>query len=242
MPEYDALSVRLNKENLTLEQIDKRAEELGLNRSKFVMLALEMMVNFDPAFWKIIEKIGKGFDVAPWMVIQNMLMNRFAKEAAELMVWGKIKTIPNEFIRNYEDGQTTTITGEELFDILYKDYFIDEEQKKFDLLFKKATDYFSLDDKEKEFLMKFQAGKAWLESDAYKDILRKEQEVIEFFKKENIDYEKIRKGRNIPFMYEMMNGLKEGRFKKEELFLLDENLEMPKGIRIVTVEDFMKNK
>lgn len=181
MPEYDALSVRLNKETMTLEQIDKRAEELGLNRSQFVTLALQMMVNFDLVFWQRIQKYSTELHIPEWMVIQNMLIERFGREAAKLEVWGRQHPhILDEFTSVRDQNGVRTLTGGELFDVIKKKYYQIETRKKIDSLLKKETHGIPLKDEEKQFLKKRHYGKAWLESEEYKNIMSERVKAKEF--------------------------------------------------------------
>ena len=181
MPEYDALSVRLNKETMTLEQIDKRAEELGLNRSQFVTLALQMMVNFDLVFWQRVQKYSTELHIPEWMVIQNMLIERFGREAAKLEVWGRQHPhILDEFTSVRDQNGVRTLTGGELFDVIKKKYYQIETRKKIDSLLKKETHGIPLKDEEKQFLKKRHYGKAWLESEEYKNIMSERVKAKEF--------------------------------------------------------------
>lgn len=130
MSELENLSVKFNKETLTLEKIDERAKDLGLNRSKFVVLALQMMINFDPAFWGRIQSYSKGLNVPEWVVIQNMLIKRFAKEEAEYEVCGEKATILEEFLTLQESSGPRMATGKELFKIL-KEHYVKEYERNY---------------------------------------------------------------------------------------------------------------
>jgi len=126
---YDALSVRLIRELLSLEQIDKRASELGLNRSQFVTKALLMLVNFDLDFWKKITRYAENLRIPEWLVIQNMLIKRFAREDAEAQVFGRQSKMLDEFISFYDETGPRTPTGEELYNILKAQYVFEFERK-----------------------------------------------------------------------------------------------------------------
>lgn len=126
---YDALSVRLIKKSLSLEQIDKRASELGLNRSQFVTKALLMLVNFDLDFWKKIARYAENLRLPEWVVIQNMLIKRFAREDAEAQVFGRQSKMLDEFISFHDETGPRTPTGEELYNILKAQYVLEFERK-----------------------------------------------------------------------------------------------------------------
>ncbi len=117
MAKYDALSVRFNKETMTLEQIDKRAKELGLNRSQFVKLALTGMINFDLSIWKKIQEYSKSLNLPEWLIIQNMLIKSLAEREAEAESSSK-PIILNEFIQT----SNGTLTGQALYDHIKRQY------------------------------------------------------------------------------------------------------------------------
>lgn len=121
MAEYDTLSLKLTGD-IRLTDIDNRAEELGLNRSKFVNLALEMMVNFDLDFWKRIQKYSEELQVPEWMVIQNLLIKRFALEEAGCELLGHSPKPFDEFVFIQRKDGIKKLTGEQLFDRLKMKY------------------------------------------------------------------------------------------------------------------------
>lgn len=129
MDRYDSLSVRLIKDVLTLGQIDKRAEELGLNRSQFVTQALLMLVNFDLEFWERIQAYNKALNLPEWKVIQNMLLKRFALEDAEFQVLGGKGKNLDEFINFHDEAGLRVRTGEELYNILKERYVREFERE-----------------------------------------------------------------------------------------------------------------
>jgi len=157
LPEYDGLSVRLNKELLTLEQIDEQAQKLDMNRSKFVILALQMLVNFDVDFWKKIESYSKGLNIPEWAVIQNMITDRFAKEEAQRTVFGKSNSKLDDFMFFNTPNGPVLLTGSEFARIKYDNYVKEFEAKLFQRASVKQKAGKQLTDREQKIVEKFES-------------------------------------------------------------------------------------
>lgn len=111
------LSVRL-PEHITPAEIDEKAKALGMSRAAFVLNAVETFMGFDTVFYKRIEEYAKNLNIPTWLVMQNMLIKRMAKEAADYEVWGPSQHLLEEFMFTSQGP----ITGEELFDNLKEMY------------------------------------------------------------------------------------------------------------------------
>lgn len=105
---------RLSNVDFTLADIDAKAKKLGLTRTEFLLKSLEMMMGFDLVLIKRIERYSRKLDTPEWLVIQNMLIDRFAEDAAEIEVYGERTRVLYEFMKTNEG----TLTGEELFGVL----------------------------------------------------------------------------------------------------------------------------
>ena len=79
--------MRLIKESLSLEQIDKRASELGLNRSQFVTKALIMIGKLRSGFLEKNNPVRREPADTGMGCYSNMLIKRFAREDAEAQVF-----------------------------------------------------------------------------------------------------------------------------------------------------------
>ena len=128
MTGFKTLSIKLNPNNLTLEEIDKRAEELGINRSQFTALALQTLINFDLNFWKKIQSYSEGLNQPEWLIIQNMLIKRFARDA-EVQVFERKSKMLDEFMNFHDEAGPRVPTGKELYKILKEQYVLEFEQK-----------------------------------------------------------------------------------------------------------------
>lgn len=118
---YQTLSMKLTGD-ITLESIDKRATELNLKRSEFVNLAIEMLLKFDLGFWQKVKKFSERLHIPEWAVIQNMLIDRFARDEAYLMVYGEDKSRMDDFIFCNTLNGPKLLTGPELAEIKLEKY------------------------------------------------------------------------------------------------------------------------
>ena len=127
------VSFRLSEEmNGSLE---KMAKERGESKSEIVKSALELYTSFDPEFLSKAEKSSKQVKVPLHMFIQNKLIKMYAKEAAEIEVWGPGSRLLPEFMTSEKE----TLTGEELFYILKGMYAQEEKRKLDDLEYQKSA-------------------------------------------------------------------------------------------------------
>lgn len=114
-----------------LSDIENRAKELGLNKSEFIMKAVDMMMNFDEEFYKKVQTYSKAAQIPEWLVIQNLIIERMAYRAAKVeadtltgedRVLVKVLTVP-------EGNSFRTATAEEYFNALKRDFFIKEQSQ-----------------------------------------------------------------------------------------------------------------
>lgn len=160
------------------EDVEVKAKKLGMEKSEFILNAVDMMMNFDEIFFKRIQEYSNGLHIPEWLVIQNMIIKRMADEAAECEVFGQNGKVLDEFIMTGEGNKHETMTGEKLFNFL-KDQSIQKyERKAVKMLLQEESYGVPLNDKDKALLIKHRTGKAWIESDEYK----KEQTAREEYK------------------------------------------------------------
>jgi hypothetical protein len=211
MADYETLSLKLTN-NITLADIDKRAGEIGMSRSQFVNMALEMILSFDNELWQRISNYSEGLHIPEWLVIQNMLIKRFAEEAAHIEVWGPSTKMLDEFV-NF-DGKTAT--GEELFNMLKQRAKKEEEREKIEVLLKEEI--WGLDEEDKQFLFKHRAGRAWYESEEYKKEQEEEQNgraYLEQLITEGIIGPDARRKISPRLVSTLLKGMEKGEFTKE---------------------------
>lgn len=156
MAGYETLSLKLT-ENLTLAEIDERAEKLNMNRSQFVNMALQMVTSFDLDFWNRIQKYSDGLHIPEWAIIQNMLIDRFAREEAWMAVFGKPNSKIDDFIFfNTPDGPAL-LTGSEFAEIKYEHYTRQFEAELFKKAIAKQKAGRQLTDREAAIIKKFKS-------------------------------------------------------------------------------------
>ena len=111
MVEDNTIRARIpNKSAYSLEDLDRKAEDLGMSRSKFVLRAVEMLLNFDKSFLDILDQY-KSLGFPEYLVIQNLIIKAEAEREATNEVYGKIPRVYTEFVMT-DDGY---LTGAKLF-------------------------------------------------------------------------------------------------------------------------------
>jgi len=85
-----------------------------------------MMIGFDPVFYKKLEIYSHKMKVPMWAALQNMIVRRWAENAAKAAVWGRNPEILIEFSAT-EDG---IISPAELHELAYQLAFQDEARER----------------------------------------------------------------------------------------------------------------
>ena len=105
-----------------LEAADKRAKDLGLDRSELIIRGMELVMNFDKEFLDYIKYYAEGLQIPEYLVIQNMVIVRMADEEAQKEVYGDLDGIVEGFMSTIDKKGPRQITGKELKDILKDKY------------------------------------------------------------------------------------------------------------------------
>lgn len=106
------ISVRFTEDaSFTVADVDERAKQFNMSRSALIQMGLEFIMNFDPVLLDKINQLSKALKVPAWLVVQNMLIKRFALDAARAEM-GQSRIVYDEFLFTSEG----VITGEELFE------------------------------------------------------------------------------------------------------------------------------
>jgi hypothetical protein len=121
------LEIKIDNGELIAETQHKCAE-YSVSQNEYAAKALELLNGFDIALFKQIEAYAARFDIPSWLVIQNIIIKRFALDAAESEVLGDNTTLLREFCQ----AETKTFTGNEMFDMLKQTYVHDLEMKRFE--------------------------------------------------------------------------------------------------------------
>ena len=114
--------VSLQVDEKLKKKIDKFKDKQGVSFSQFI----RDLIDFDPYFLEIIMGYAKRHELKPYLVIQNMLIKRFAQEAAENQFYGKPQ--PRDLIE-FQHVEEGFLTGKALF-IWLKKVLLDETNQK----------------------------------------------------------------------------------------------------------------
>jgi len=113
------------------EEVEARAKELGFNKtSDFILSAVNFFMNMDKSVYDRLQALGESLHLPAYMIVQNKLINLWAKEQAEAAVLGITQRIRPEFISVSDGKGYRTMTGDELFGHLYDLYKREAENKK----------------------------------------------------------------------------------------------------------------
>ena len=114
--------VSLQVDEKLKKKIDKFKDKRGVSFSQFI----RDLIDFDPYFLEIIMGYAKRHQLKPYLVIQNMLIKRFAAEAAENEFYDEpVSRDLVEFTHTAEGF----LTGQDLFDKLKQIFEYELEQK-----------------------------------------------------------------------------------------------------------------
>ena len=111
--------------------IDKKAKEFGLKKGDFILFAVDFILNLEKGTLKYIDHYAKGLKIPFHLVVQNLLIDRMAKEDAKSKVYGPggAESL-NMFIHTIDDKGPRTLTGKELYEVLKASYIQEFETKK----------------------------------------------------------------------------------------------------------------
>lgn len=160
-----------------LEELDLKAQIFGMNRTDFVMNALDMMLNFDEMFYKTIIKYSQGLNNPEWLVMQNIILRRMAHDHANVKVWGATGETLKEFVAVDDGDGYKTMTGEPLYNMLIEMFTKEEEKKKVEVLLNDELYGVPIGEDDKKFLIKHRSGRTWLESEEYQKEQRRKAEI-----------------------------------------------------------------
>lgn len=143
----DAINIRLTKECPLTEVMDEAAKKLGMSRNELIVNGINLMVNFDTHFYKRLEAYSKRLNVPMWLAMQNLIIKRWAQDAAKSDVYGGLTEPLIEFMY----GENGTITGKELYEIAYKEEFEKQAKERIENLEKEISMGLTLQGEDKEF-------------------------------------------------------------------------------------------
>ena len=115
-----------------IEDVERRAKELGMEKTEFIMKSIDMMMNFDDTFLNKIFEYSEGLKVPEYMIIQNMIIKNMALDSAkvETNTWTGKDKLMSEFQSINEKGILKMLTGEELFNNLKEQFIFEIKHRK----------------------------------------------------------------------------------------------------------------
>jgi hypothetical protein len=161
-------------DNITLEDLDKKAKELTGTRTDLVIKALKVIMEFDADFIKQVDRIAVNLKRSFAEVIQGFVTKRLAEIDAKSEVWGLGSVKFFELIR----AENGALKQKDLYEWLKEERKSEENQKKINLLIGQEARGIPLTDSRKEFLIQNKIGQVYFNSEQY----RKDQDKKEFLK------------------------------------------------------------
>ena len=132
MTKQERLQITIPSDNKWhTEDIEAKADELGMTRNEFIFKAIDLLYNMDTEVFKAIKDNAESLRVPEYIFIQNMIIDVLARSAAEFEVYGenKKRMLPQFMFVDDKEG-LRTITGKELFDELVRIYKFDIKHNK----------------------------------------------------------------------------------------------------------------
>lgn len=112
------------------DDLEAKAEKHGMNKSEFMIMAIDTFMGFDDDFIKTMQKYADGLHTEMFIVIQNMIIRQLARNEARKNVVGKAGEILDQFLTIDRGDGPYMMTGNELMDHLVKKYTFEEQRKK----------------------------------------------------------------------------------------------------------------
>lgn len=127
MAKYEKIQVGIPTDNdWSLEDIEAKAEKVGMDKNQFVLMAVDMLYNFDELVFDYIEKYNKNLGVPKHVIVQNPILEQCAIEEVEKMAYkalGRKRPLKllKQFMQVEDDEGIRIITGKEYFDLVKYD-------------------------------------------------------------------------------------------------------------------------
>jgi hypothetical protein len=144
--------IELELDEMLAKTIEDRAREHGVSQADYLRKAIDLLNGFDVSLFKQIEAYAARFDIASWSVIQNIIIKRFALDAAESDVLGDNTTLLREFCQTDEGPIDTN----DLYNMLKQTYVHDLEMKRFERIMEFKANDWELSEEDLCFLEQYQ--------------------------------------------------------------------------------------
>lgn len=144
--------LELELDEVSARTIEDKANEYGISQTDYLKKAIELLNGFDVSLFQQIEAYAARFDTEPWSVIQNVIIKRFALDAAESDVLGDNTTLLREFCQTDEGP----ISANDLYNMLKQTYVHDLEMKRFERIMEFKANGWDLSEEDLCFLEQYQ--------------------------------------------------------------------------------------
>lgn len=145
----ERLAIRLNENDFSNEDLDKKAEKLDITRTDLVKKAIKVVLELDPLFIKNIDKIAKNANVNFADVIKGFAVRRIAEIDARKEVWGS-----STVLKELQTTDQGSLDSNELYKLLKDEFIFRMEREKFSQIMGKQKAGLDLNEEEEKFLEK----------------------------------------------------------------------------------------
>ena len=113
-----------------MERINIKGNKMvleGLTEKDYMALArqgIQLMLSIDPVVLSRIRYLSQAIGVKEWLIIQNTIIDSWARQEARIIVKGHQpnQPMPEFAFQELEDGTKNVLTGKELFNTLVEMY------------------------------------------------------------------------------------------------------------------------
>ena len=109
------------------DDLEAKAEKHGMNKSEFMIMAIDTFMGFDDDFIKTMQDRTVGMKIPMYVAIQNTIIAQHAKDQARQKVYGGMVVKREEFRMFSDASGWHMLTGKAL-----EEYLIDLYVKEFE--------------------------------------------------------------------------------------------------------------
>ena len=123
MTKQERLQITIPSDNKWhTEDIEAKADELGMTRNEFIFKAVDFFINLDTDTYKKMVAAANGLHIPLWLYMQNKIIKDMAQSRVEFEN-GKVdsKLVDEFMMMEYPEG-TKVLTGVELYKELKEFY------------------------------------------------------------------------------------------------------------------------
>ncbi|MFW6026736.1 MAG: hypothetical protein ACOCRX_10370 [Candidatus Woesearchaeota archaeon] len=142
----DRIAFRIGENDFTKEELDEKADSLGITRTDLIKKAVKSIMELDSDLIKTIDQVSENVNLTFAEVIQGFVTKRIAEIDAYKEIWETSRPLL-ELMRTAEGSPGS----QKLYEVLKKDAIKAEIEEKIKVLREKQK-YEGLNEEEKDFL------------------------------------------------------------------------------------------